>query len=68
MAEVSKADFDYYNGAIKRHTTDSSTLISSSPYLNNPALRQLIAQEMLRRTALAKLDYVLKRNAKPQPR
>ena len=26
------------------------------------------AQEMLRRTALAKLDYMLKRNAKPQPR
>jgi ubiquinone biosynthesis protein Coq4 len=49
MAEVSQADFDYYNGAIKKIETDSSVLVSSSPYLNNATLRTLISQEMLRR-------------------
>jgi hypothetical protein len=49
MAQVSQADFDYYNGAIKKITTESSSLVSSSPYLNNATLRTLIAQEMLRR-------------------
>jgi ubiquinone biosynthesis protein Coq4 len=49
MAQVSQADFDYYNGAIKKFTTESSVLVSSSPYLNNAKLRDLIAQEMLRR-------------------
>ncbi|MDB5397612.1 MAG: hypothetical protein JWM91_5118 [Rhodospirillales bacterium] len=49
MAEVSQADFDYYNGAIKKFTTESSVMVSSSPYLNNAKLRELIAQEMLRR-------------------
>ncbi|SFR88866.1 hypothetical protein SAMN05192580_1565 [Sphingomonas jatrophae] len=47
--QVSEADLAYYNGAAKAHTTESSTLISSSPYLNNAQLRELIAQEMLRR-------------------
>jgi ubiquinone biosynthesis protein Coq4 len=49
MAQVSQADYDYYNGAIHKITTESSTLVSSSPYLNNARLRDLIAQEMLRR-------------------
>jgi len=49
MAEVSQADFDYYNGAIKKIGTESSVLVSSSPYLNHPTLRSLVAQEMLRR-------------------
>jgi ubiquinone biosynthesis protein Coq4 len=49
MAQVSQADYDYYNGAIRKITTESSSLVSSSPYLNNPTLRTLIAQEMLRR-------------------
>jgi len=49
MAEVSQADFDYFNGSIRKITTESSTLVSSSPYLNDATLRQLIAQEMLRR-------------------
>ena len=49
MAEVSQADFDYFNGSIKKIDTDSSVLVSSSPYLNNARLRDLIAQEMLRR-------------------
>lgn len=48
-AKVSDADFAYYNGAGPRITTASSTLISSSPYLNHAELRALIAQEMLRR-------------------
>jgi ubiquinone biosynthesis protein COQ4 len=48
-SRVSDADFAYYNGAGPKITTESSTLISSSPYLNHPELRALIAQEMLRR-------------------
>jgi ubiquinone biosynthesis protein Coq4 len=49
MPEVTQADFDYFNGAVKTIATESSTLVSSSPYLNNSRLRDLIAQEMLRR-------------------
>lgn len=48
-AKVSEADFAYYNGSGRKYTTESSTLISSSPYLNHAELRSLIAQEMLRR-------------------
>ncbi len=48
-SRVSSADFAYYNGAGSNFTTESSVLISSSPYLNHPQLRSLIAQEMLRR-------------------
>ncbi len=48
-SKVSDADFAYYNGSGPGFTTASSTLISSSPYLNHPELRELIAQEMLRR-------------------
>ena len=48
-ARVSSADFEYYNGSGPGFTTESSVLISSSPYLNHPQLRALIAQEMLRR-------------------
>lgn len=49
MVQVSQADYDYFNGPIHKYTTESSVLISSSPYLNNGTLRTLIAQEMLRR-------------------
>lgn len=49
MVEVSKADHDYYNGAIRKIGTESSVLVSSSKYLNHAGLRALIAQEMLRR-------------------
>lgn len=49
MELVSDADKQYYNSAIKKITTESSTLISNSPYLNHAPLRALIAQEMLRR-------------------
>jgi ubiquinone biosynthesis protein Coq4 len=48
-AKESDADFAYYNGTGANITTQSSTLISSSPYLNHAELRTLIAQEMLRR-------------------
>ena len=48
-AKVSQADYDYYNGAVKKVPTESSVLVSSSPYLNHSGLRALIAQEMLRR-------------------
>ena len=48
-AKVSQADFDYYNGAIRKIPTESSVLVSSSPYLNHAGLRALVAQEMLRR-------------------
>lgn len=46
---VGDAERSYFNGAIKQIETESSVLISSSKYLNNPMLRALIAQEMLRR-------------------
>lgn len=49
MVEVTKADYEYFNGAIRKHETQSSVLVSSSPYLNHPVLRELMAQEMLRR-------------------
>lgn len=49
MSNVSQADFDYFNGAIRKHDTESSVLISNSRHLNHAPLRALIAQEMLRR-------------------
>ena len=47
--KIGQGERDYFNGAIKTITTESSVLVSSSKYLNNAELRQLIAQEMLRR-------------------
>ena len=47
--KVGAGEREYFNGRIKTVTTESSVLVSSSKYLNNPALRDLIAQEMLRR-------------------
>jgi ubiquinone biosynthesis protein COQ4 len=47
--KVGAGEREYFNGAIKTVTTESSVLVSSSKYLNNPELRRLIAQEMLRR-------------------
>lgn len=49
MAQISQADLDYYHGGMRRIETESSVLVSSSPYLNHATLRSLIAQEMLRR-------------------
>ncbi|OCC25159.1 hypothetical protein MB02_00215 [Croceicoccus estronivorus] len=49
QAQVGEGERAYFNGAIRKIETDSSVLISSSKYLNNPELRALIAQEMLRR-------------------
>ena len=43
-SKVSDADFAYYNASDIQYTTQSSTLISSSPYLNHGELRTLIAQ------------------------
>lgn len=48
-AQVGAGEREYFNGAIRKIETDSSILVSSSKYLNNPELRALIAQEMLRR-------------------
>lgn len=47
--KVGQGERDYFNGAIKTISTESSVLISSSKYLNHAELRNLIAQEMLRR-------------------
>ncbi len=47
--KIGQGERDYFNGAIKTITTESSVLVSSSKYLNNPELRRLISQEMLRR-------------------
>lgn len=46
---IGEGERAYFNGGIKTYTTESSVLVSSSPYLNNAQLRDLIAQEMLRR-------------------
>lgn len=48
-AQIGDADRAYFNGAIKTIETESSVLVSSSRYLNHPLLRELFAQEMLRR-------------------
>ena len=47
--KVGQGEREYFNGAIKTVTTGSSVLVSSSKYLNNAELRNLISQEMLRR-------------------
>jgi hypothetical protein len=44
-----EADQQYYNGGRINFGTRSSTLVSSSPYLNHAGLRNMVAQEMLRR-------------------
>jgi ubiquinone biosynthesis protein COQ4 len=49
MVKVGQADLDYLNSGSKEIRTESSVLVSSSPYLNHAKLRDLIAQEMLRR-------------------
>lgn len=60
MSIVSQKDFDYFNGANRKVETESSVLISSSPYLNHSVLRGLIGQEMLRRNGhdLAQTAYI----------
>ncbi|MFM5914857.1 MAG: hypothetical protein ACKOPR_08960, partial [Chakrabartia godavariana] len=50
--KVGEGERAYFNGAIRTVETESSVLISSSKYLNNAELRNLIAQEMLRRNGL----------------
>lgn len=47
--KVGEGERAYFNGAIRKVETTSSTLVSSSKYLNHAELRGLIAQEMLRR-------------------
>lgn len=39
----------YFNGNLPKFSTHSSTLVSASKYLNDPLLRDLVAQELLRR-------------------
>ena len=47
--KVGAGEREYFNGAIKTISSESSVLVSSSKYLNHGELRGLIAQEMLRR-------------------
>jgi ubiquinone biosynthesis protein Coq4 len=47
--KVGESERAYFNGGIVKVETTSSTLVSSSKYLNHAELRGLIAQEMLRR-------------------
>lgn len=49
MSQISAKDYQYFNGSNAKIETESSVLVSSSPYLNHPMLRHLIGQEMLRR-------------------
>jgi ubiquinone biosynthesis protein COQ4 len=46
---VGASERQYFNGAIRQVSTESSVLVSSSKYLNHQELRHYIAQEMLRR-------------------
>jgi ubiquinone biosynthesis protein COQ4 len=46
---IGEGERSYFNGASRQIETDSSVLVSSSPYLGHAQLRGLIAQEMLRR-------------------
>ena len=48
-AKIGASEREYFNGRIKKIETESSVLVSSSKYLNHAELRNLIAQEMLRR-------------------
>ena len=48
-SRIGDAELSYFNGPAGTITTQSSTLISSSPYLNDAALRDMIGQEYLRR-------------------
>jgi len=49
QVKIGEGERAYFNGAIRPIATTSSTLVSSSKYLNHRDLRALIAQEMLRR-------------------
>lgn len=46
---VDQSESDYLKGNCKPLTTESSVLISSSKYLNSARLRDVVAQEMLRK-------------------
>lgn len=48
-AKIGAQENAYFNGAMRTITTESSVLVSNSPYLNDAQLRDMIAQEMLRR-------------------
>lgn len=48
-SKIGDAELAYFNGPGQTITTPSSILISSSPYLNDPRLREMMGQEMLRR-------------------
>jgi len=47
--KVGASERAYFNGGMQQVATESSVLVSSSKYLNNTELRNMIAQEMLRR-------------------
>src|SRR5579871_5815371 len=61
-------DIPYLLRGITRMTTASSTLISSSRYLNSPAMREWVAQELLRKngpdlptpSGAFKLSFIIK--------
>ena len=48
-SKIGDAELAYFNGPGQAIATPSSTLISSSPYLNDLRLRDMMGQEMLRR-------------------
>lgn len=49
MDDASPQDFSYFLGGIRPVATESSTLVSSSKYLNEPALRDWLATHYLRK-------------------
>lgn len=49
QVKIGDGERAYFNGAIKKISTESSVLVSSSKYLNHGEFRALISQEFLRR-------------------
>ncbi|HEY3696804.1 Coq4 family protein [Phenylobacterium sp.] len=49
MSDATLQDFSYFLGGVRPVQTDSSVLVSSSKYLNEPAIREWIATQFLRR-------------------
>jgi ubiquinone biosynthesis protein COQ4 len=62
---MDKSEVDYLKGGMQPLATDSSVLISSSKYLNSAAMRNLVAQEMLRKygTDLTPAYFIPETNA-----
>lgn len=62
---MDKSEVEYLKGGMQPLATESSVLVSSSKYLNSAAMRNLVAQEMLRKygTDLTPAYFIPEMNA-----